>query len=196
LTGFLLLSAVGVAGCDPEACPDIGGEIVTEPAADHPEYAAAAESLTWQPRVLDAIDDDARSGSVQIDVDEVEGIEVSRGFDCGSEDTVDILGAYVQVRVQVTAPDGDWTLFVPAMVVDAHGAGALRFEPWSSEDPEVVDAVPVTDLDDDAQVGRIELEVTPTQLQLYRTDMVSCTTVEGCSNTTRHLLLSWAADGT
>ncbi len=177
----------------PPSCPAIDSTRGDEAIEDHPEYAQAARSGAWQAPVLEAIEGDAVGGTLQIRVDEVTSIDVSRTFECGGEDTVDLMGA--NVLAELAAPDGSFTIVVPAFVEDADtDAPQVSFRAWSSSDPEVLAQVPDTDLADDAEIGLVEIETTDGDVSLYRTDMTLCTMVEGCSNTERRLLLRWSQD--
>lgn len=193
IASLLVLGCLAVAACDPETCPSIGGSGGPEAVEDYPEYAAAAAAFMLRAPVQEALEPSAAEGDVQIRVEEVESIDVWRSYECGAEDTVDIGGA--NVLVEIMAPDGSLTLVIPALVADADtDTPTLRFEAWSSTDPQVLAQLPDADLAEGAQIGRVELELTDTQMQLFRTDMTDCTMVEGCPNTQRHLLLSWAND--
>lgn len=193
---LLLVAGATVAACDgPQDCPAIDGSGESVPPQDHPKYAAAAASLTFRAPALETIDPSATDGDVQIRVDEVEWIDLWTSYECGGEDTVEITGA--SVLVEISSPDQTWSALVPATVADADtDAPVLTFASWSSTDPDVLARIPDTDLADDAEVAMLELEVTETDTALYRTDITSCTMLEGCSNTARHLLLRWSQDAT
>jgi hypothetical protein len=193
----LLISSAATLACNPEgsgACPGISGSGGSEDAGDHPEYAAAAASFTADASVLEAIESTLASGPLRIRVDEVESVSVWRTYECGSEGSLDIEGA--DVLAAITSADESLTLVLPAFVSDADtDMAALHFRPWSSIDPDILGQLPDTSLPDDAEIGMVELEVADGEATLWRTDMVSCTTVENCADTTRHVLLRWSNGG-
>jgi hypothetical protein len=194
LAALLAVSASTLSACDlqgPETCPAISGSGGSEDVEDHREYAGAAASFSGRAAVREAIEPSLASGPLRIRVDEVESVDVWRSNECRVEDTLDIQGA--NVVAQVTSADGSLTLLLPAFVSDADtDAAALHFLTWSSTDPDVLAQLPDTALADDAEIGMVDLEVADGEATLYRTDMVSCTMVEDCSDTTRHVLLRWS----
>ena len=193
LVSLSALAVLPATGCElidgPPSCPAIS-ESRVDAAEDHPEYTMATEAVTASVGAREALEPDWASGDLQIRVARVDDIIVWDDGDCDGDDDFTIGSAGVAVDLE--SADGTLTLQLPARAHDADTETPMvSFSPWSTTDPEVLAMVPDTDLADGAQVGMVELEVADEGVGLYRTVMVGCATIDGCSDTTRHLLVRW-----